>query len=108
MSQLLADKERPVQRAQLGDHLSTVARARTLTALPRLDSGRKRRVLQFLYESGLIHKKGTVLSLFEADLQEADLQRANLRGASLQGAFRWGRPARGKKTNPGSDQRCAW
>jgi predicted membrane-bound spermidine synthase len=54
MSQLLTDKERPLHKAQTSDSLSTVARARTLTVLGRLDSGRKRSVLQFLFESGLI------------------------------------------------------
>jgi predicted membrane-bound spermidine synthase len=54
MSQLLTDKERPLHKAQTSDSLSTVARARTLTVLGRLDGGRKRSVLQFLFESGLI------------------------------------------------------
>ncbi len=54
MSQLLTDGDRPLHRAQPSDNLSTVARARTLTALSRLDGGRKRSVVQFLYESGLI------------------------------------------------------
>src|SRR5215213_6130393 len=36
MSQLLTDKELPLHSAQLGDSLSTVARARTLTVLLRL------------------------------------------------------------------------
>jgi hypothetical protein len=49
MLQLLTDKDRPLHEAQLGDSLSTVARARTLTVLSRLDGGdRKRSVLQFL------------------------------------------------------------
>jgi hypothetical protein len=46
MSQLLTDIELPLHRAQRGDSLSTVARARTLTVLGRLDSVRKRSVLQ--------------------------------------------------------------
>jgi len=41
-------------KARPGDSLSSVARARTLTVLPRLDGRRKARVVQFLYESGLI------------------------------------------------------
>ena len=45
MSQLLTDKERPLHRAQPGDSLSTLARARTLTVLPRLDGERKGRVV---------------------------------------------------------------
>jgi hypothetical protein len=57
MSQLLTDKERPLHTAQIGDSLSTVARARTLTVLTRLDGKRKGTVLQFLYESSLIANK---------------------------------------------------
>jgi len=85
ISQLLTDKERPLHKAQPGDSLSTVARARTLTVVPRLNSERKRSVVQFLYESELISKDRVVLDLKEAALNEADL-----RGARLPGAFlRW-------------------
>ena len=35
--------------------VNTLAIARTLTVLPRLDADRKRSVLQFLYEAGLIY-----------------------------------------------------
>jgi uncharacterized protein YjbI with pentapeptide repeats len=91
MSQLLTNKERPLHRAQPGDSLSTLARARTLTVLPRLDGERKARVVQFLYESGLIAKRRPVLNLHGADVTEAalilaELRRANLRGANLRGA----------------------
>ena len=48
MSQMLTDKERPLRRAQPGDDLSTVARARTLTVLTRLDDDRKGTVVRFL------------------------------------------------------------
>jgi uncharacterized protein YjbI with pentapeptide repeats len=82
--------------AQPGDSLSYVARARTLTVLPRLDGVRKARVVQFLYESGLIHRDRAVLDLRGAylrgadligsDLSRADLSGANLSGANLSGA----------------------
>jgi uncharacterized protein YjbI with pentapeptide repeats len=95
MSQLLTDKERPLHKAQPGDNLSTVARARTLTVLTRLDSGRKGSVLQFLYEAHLIRKdhgvfglSGAFLSevyLGEADLSEVDLSEARMRSAYLVG-----------------------
>jgi uncharacterized protein YjbI with pentapeptide repeats len=94
MSQLLTDKEQPLHSAQPGDSLSTVARARTLTVLGRLDSRRQRSVLQFLFESGLIYKEQTLLdeggliesqhnivSLQQADLSGADLSEANLSDA---------------------------
>lgn len=101
MSQMLTDKERPLHRAQQGDSLSTVARARTLTVLTRLDGDRQRSVVQFLYDSDLITKDRAVLDLREADLSRADLSRvfwgsahlrriylneANLSRASLNGA----------------------
>jgi len=68
--------EQPLRRASPGDHLSTVVRAQTLTVLQGLDSDRKRILLQFLYDSGLIHKDKPVVSLVLA----------NLRGANLRGA----------------------
>jgi uncharacterized protein YjbI with pentapeptide repeats len=87
MSQLLTDKERPLHKAQPGDSLSTVARARTLTILGSLDSGRERNrkgsVVQFLYEAGLIAKSQLVLDLREADLSKAYLRIANLRETNL-------------------------
>ena len=101
MSQLIADKERPLRRARPGDDLSTVARARTLTVLTRLDGERKRSVVQFLYESGLILRVRRVLDLRGADLSgvnlirvvliainlyRANLSRAKLNGAHLEGA----------------------
>jgi len=99
MSQLLTDKELPLHNAQPGDSLSTVARARTLTVLGRLDQDRKPTVLQFLLESGLIYKEHTllgesnlierrhnILSLREADLSGVDLQGFDLSHIDLSGA----------------------
>jgi hypothetical protein len=96
MSQLLTDKERPLHMAQSGDSLRTVARARTLTVLGRLDSGRKRSILEFLFESeliykehilldegGLIERRHNIVSLRQADLRDADLYRGNLRDVNL-------------------------
>jgi uncharacterized protein YjbI with pentapeptide repeats len=85
MSQLLTDKDRPLHRSQLGDSLSTVARARTLTVLPRLEGERKGSVLQFLVESTLITKKRLILKLKGADLSGAYLRGATLGGAELSG-----------------------
>jgi hypothetical protein len=96
MSDLLISKDRPLHRSQPGDSLSTVARARTLTVLNKLDGDRKRSVLQFLFESGLIYKDRFVVdlrgaNLFDADLHSdqlsmIDLSRAHLSAASLNSA----------------------
>jgi hypothetical protein len=85
MSQLLIpDKDQPtLYDEHPPDSLKTVARARTLTVLPRLDGDRKARVVQFLYESGLITKDRPILDLGGANLRRADLIRADLSGADL-------------------------
>jgi uncharacterized protein YjbI with pentapeptide repeats len=89
--------EKRLRRASPGDHLSTVVRAQTLSVLEGLDPDRKRILLLFLYESGLIHKDRPVVSLEAANLSGANLRgaflrrvflrRANLSGANLGGAF---------------------
>jgi hypothetical protein len=69
------------------DSLRTVARARTLTVLPRLDGDRKAHVVQFLYESGLISSERWVLDLSNANLSGADLSHADLSHADLSHAI---------------------
>jgi len=86
MRELLVDEKRPLHKAQQGDIVSTVARARTLTALIKLDRVRKATVLRFLYESRLIVKHHPVLDLSGADLKGANLTAAGLHGAALHGA----------------------
>jgi uncharacterized protein YjbI with pentapeptide repeats len=86
MSQLLTDKDRALHRAQLGDSLSTVARARTLTVLTGLEGERKGSIVGFLYEAGLITKDRLILDLHGADLSGADLSGADLSGTNLSGA----------------------
>jgi hypothetical protein len=82
---LIPNKDQPsLYKAYQGDSLSSVARARTLTVLPRLDGNRKARVVQFLYESGLITKDRPVL-----DLRGADLRGANLGGAIISDEPGW-------------------
>jgi len=83
VSHMLTDTEKPLHRAQPGDYMTTVARARTLTVLSRLENVRKASVLRFLYESGLINKTHRVLDLREADLSGADLSEANPPSANL-------------------------
>jgi uncharacterized protein YjbI with pentapeptide repeats len=86
MSQLLTDKEHPLRTAPQDDDVSVVARARTITVLPRLDGGRKGSVVRFLHESGLLAKDQVVLDLKGADLRKADLRKADLREADLRRA----------------------
>ena len=111
MSQLLADKDRPLHRARSPEPLSTVAWARTKTVLRRMDAPRRGIVVRFVYESRLIYKGKRVFDLAEASVRGADLRdswledidlegtdlcganlcgahlcRANLRGAKLRGA----------------------
>jgi hypothetical protein len=83
IGQLLLDKDRPLRQSKEGDEVQTLARAQTLTVLPRLDDGRKRSVLQFLYESDLITKDGVIVNLKGTDLSGADLSGADLREAKV-------------------------
>jgi uncharacterized membrane protein len=83
MSELLSDEKRPLHRAERGDRLSTVARARTLTVLRRLDGERKGNVVQFLSESGLITKDSLILDLNKCDLSGANVSFVNLSKAYL-------------------------
>ena len=94
---LIPNKDQPSLSAkQPPDSLKTVARARTLTVLPRLDDDRKGRVVQFLYESYLISHmdrdeqgemivKDKVVDLSGANLRDANLFGPNLTGVALDG-----------------------
>jgi hypothetical protein len=85
MVRLLNDKERPLRRSKGGEEVRIMAKGRTHRVLPRLDGERKARVLQFLYETGLIIRGRAVVDLLGADLREANLRDANLRGVDLRG-----------------------
>jgi hypothetical protein len=88
MSRLLTDPDRPLRRSQLGDNLSVVARAQTLTALGRLEDGeRKAVVLRFLYEAGLIARKRPIILLRGANLRGANLKYAYLKDVYLSGGI---------------------
>lgn len=78
-----------------GDEVRTIARVRTLTALHTLDLGRRRSVLQFLYEAKLIAAEGRVIDLSNADLAGLDLAGIELRLADLSGAVLTGCNLRG-------------
>ena len=84
MSELLLEKK--LRESGENDEVQTLARVRTLTVLPRLDGRRKASVVQFLYESGLIHKDKKIVDLKGADLMEAYVVGATLVGADLRGA----------------------
>jgi len=78
--------EKPLREASTGDNLSTVVRVQTLAVLEGLDPDRKRILLLFLYESGLINEPQLVVSLQGANLRDANLSEANLSEANLSGA----------------------
>jgi hypothetical protein len=77
---LLREKLRDSAKA---DEVRKIARVRTLTVLHRLDGVRKRNVLLFLHESGLIYEGNHVIDLGGADLNGAKLNRAGLTQANL-------------------------
>jgi uncharacterized protein YjbI with pentapeptide repeats len=70
------------QPTPAGPRAQQVARGQTLTALRRLDGGRKGTVIGFLSDAALI----AVVDLSEADLSGARLHLVNLSGANLHGA----------------------
>ena len=83
MSELLLDKDHPLRESAKEDEVRKVARVRTLTILPRLDANRKRSLLQFLHESGLIDKNKPIIYLRDANLSGANLYKAFLNGVNL-------------------------
>jgi uncharacterized protein YjbI with pentapeptide repeats len=82
--------------SQKGDEVRTIAQARTLAVLRRIAPDRKREIMQFLSEAGLVSRAldsnaEPVVDLDEADwsgadLSRIDLPRAHLVGANLSGA----------------------
>jgi uncharacterized protein YjbI with pentapeptide repeats len=83
------------------DSVRVLARARTVGVLWKLDSNRKRSLMQFLHEAKLIRREeldregeeivNPVIGLSGADLKDGylrwlDLSKADLRGADLKGA----------------------
>ena len=84
MTELMLDKG--LRRSEPGAEVRDIARARTLTALRRLDGERKGALLRFLREADLITATNNIIMLDEADLSGADLSGANLSVADLSGA----------------------
>jgi uncharacterized protein YjbI with pentapeptide repeats len=84
MNTLLLDQN--LRDPEKGSEARTLARARTLTVLGRLDPSRKTQAMRFLGEANLVQRvdeRGPLISLEDADLEGADLSFADLRGAKL-------------------------
>jgi Pentapeptide repeats (8 copies) len=85
MSSLLLNGE--LRASEEGSEVRTLARARTLTVLGRLNPSRKTDVMQFLLEAELVQRveggRGPIITLIGANLSGADLSEADLVGALL-------------------------
>jgi len=88
MGSLLLNEDRPLRQSKEGDEVRTLAQARTVTVLERMDPRRKGQIVQFLSEAGLVQRvEGEpIIRLDEANLEGADLSEADLSGANLEGA----------------------
>jgi hypothetical protein len=87
MSGLLLEKD--LRTSEEDSEVRTLARARALTVLERLDPSRKTAVVQFLVEAKLVQRvagTGQRADLGQANLSDADLSWADLREADLDGA----------------------
>jgi len=82
--------ERDLRASEEDSEVRTLARARTLTVLGRLDPSRKRAVMEFLAEAKLIQRvegRAPVIELSGAELHHTSLRfQGNLHGADLRGA----------------------
>jgi hypothetical protein len=86
MGTLLLDKNLRDPEEGEGIEVSTLARARTLSVLGRLDPSHKVRVMQFLMEADLVQSvdgRDPVVRLKGANLKSTDLTSATLSGADL-------------------------
>ena len=87
MSGLLLEKD--LRTSEEDSEVRTLARARALTVLERLDPSRKTAVVQFLVEAKLVQRvvgTGPIISLNGADLSGAYLFSSALSGADLERA----------------------
>jgi uncharacterized protein YjbI with pentapeptide repeats len=84
VSSLLLDKN--LRMSKPNDEVRLIARAKTLTALRRLNPTRKTILVQFLSDATLIDGKNIVIDLGGADLSGIILYGINLSGANLSGA----------------------
>jgi len=84
MSTLLLEKD--LRNSEEDSEVRSLARARTLTVLERLDLSRKTAVMQFLLEASLVQSvdgRAPVIALSGADLNDVNLRYADLTGANL-------------------------
>src|SRR5215210_5329059 len=87
MSGLLLEKD--LRSSGVNSELRTLARARTLTVLGRLDSDHKTAVMQFLVEAKLVQRVeegAPIIFLIDANLSGAKLTASDLSGAALMDA----------------------
>jgi uncharacterized protein YjbI with pentapeptide repeats len=87
MGGLLLEKD--LRASEEDSEVRTLARARTLTVLSRLDPSQKVDVMRFLEEASLIQRvegRGPIIRLTGANLRDADLHFADLSGADLSNA----------------------
>jgi uncharacterized protein YjbI with pentapeptide repeats len=87
MSTLMLEKD--LRNSEEDSEVRTLARARTLTVLRRVDTSRKDEIMQFLLEAALVHRVGEsapVIELGRADLGDVNLREADLAGANLREA----------------------
>jgi uncharacterized protein YjbI with pentapeptide repeats len=88
MSSLMIGKN-SLRDSEEDSEVRTLARARTLTVLGRLDPKRRTAVMQFLEEAKLVGEvdgKSPIIKLSDANLSGADLSLADLSGAYLSDA----------------------
>jgi hypothetical protein len=84
MSTLMLEKD--LRNSEEDSEVRTLARARTLTVIRRVDTSRKDEIMQFLLEADLVHRVGgsaPVIELGGADLGDTNLREADLSGANL-------------------------
>jgi uncharacterized protein YjbI with pentapeptide repeats len=84
MSTLMLEKD--LRNSEENSEQRTLARARTLTVLGRLDPRRKTALMQFLVEADLVQRvdgREPIISLRGADLRDAVLFDTDLSGANL-------------------------
>ena len=83
-------KEKDLRESKEDSKVRTLARARTLTVLGRLDPSRKTAAMQYLVEAELVQRaegRGPIIPLTGANLSGAYLPNADLVDANLSGAY---------------------